>query len=84
MSRGRASRFFRPLGDDMGDTDMADKVSVNIDTGNAAFEEAGTGREVARILRHLADQIEEWPGASPFKINLRDGNGNRVGFCEGR
>ena len=63
---------------------MADKVDINIDTGNAVFEEAGTGREVARILRRLADQIEDWPGSSAFKINLRDANGNRVGFCEGR
>ena len=61
---------------------MTDQITITIETGNAAFEEAGTGQEVARILRKLADQIEEWPGASAFKVGLRDVNGNRVGWCD--
>lgn len=61
---------------------MEHNIEIMLETGNAAFEDAGAGREVARILRKLADQIEDWPGASAFKIGLRDVNGNRVGWCE--
>lgn len=51
---------------------------LEIDTGNAAFDNDGEGDchgEVARILRDLADKIEGGHGHG----NLHDINGNRVG-----
>jgi len=47
---------------------------------NAAFDEGGKGYELARILRDLADKVQE---THSFNENddtkLRDGNGNTVG-----
>lgn len=57
-------------------------IQITINTDNAAFEDAGPGREVGRILRRLADQIEDWPGANEFAIGLRDINGNKVGNAD--
>lgn len=54
------------------------KIIITLDTDNAAFAD-NAGAEVARILRHTADRVETWPGASNFTIGLRDYNGNRVG-----
>ena len=45
-----------------------------IDTDNAAFEDSPTG-EIARILRQMADDIEETGDVR----NPRDYNGNQVG-----
>lgn len=58
------------------------QVTLNIRTDNAAFEDAGAGHEVARILRKLADKIEQWPGANEWHLALLDINGNRVGHAE--
>jgi hypothetical protein len=49
--------------------------TLRIETDHAAFEEPGA--ELARILRGLADKLEDTPGAGTG--NLRDVNGNQVG-----
>jgi hypothetical protein len=56
------------------------RFKVEIDTVNAAFGEDldDAGRELARILRRLADEVEDgtaWDGPG----TLRDVNGNSVG-----
>lgn len=51
-------------------------VTITINTGNDAFV-ADAGGEVARILRDLADRLED--GLSAGSVPLRDGNGNTVG-----
>lgn len=51
-------------------------IRIIIETDNAAFEEAGAEVETARILRKLADCIENG-GIGDF--NLKDINGNTVG-----
>lgn len=56
---------------------------LRIATENAAFEHQA-GHEVARILRQLADKVEQWPGANDFSIGLRDANGNSVGVAQAR
>jgi hypothetical protein len=53
-------------------------ITITINTDNAAFENMA-GIEVARILRKLADMIEDWPGANEFTYGCRDANGNKVG-----
>ena len=50
-------------------------VTISIQCENAAFEEPDSGRELARILRQLAEQFED--GQVPG--TLRDVNGNTVG-----
>lgn len=56
------------------------EVLLTIETGNAAFEDdpAGPAGEVARILWHAAQRIEQgdWPAG------LLDINGNRVGAVD--
>lgn len=52
------------------------EVSINFDTGNAAFDDPG---ELARILRDLADNID---ARSADSGDIRDANGNRVGTWE--
>jgi len=48
---------------------------VEIDTENDAFADYQE-QELAMILRHLADEVE----AGNLERELRDSNGNRVGF----
>lgn len=57
-----------------------DKIIITIKTGNAAFEafEGLEHYEVARILRRLADKLEN--GSKPER--LLDINGNNVGTVE--
>ena len=55
-----------------------DKVIIEIDTTNAAFEGYDGHLEVARILRKLADDLENEVGGEI----LRDINGNRVGIIK--
>lgn len=52
---------------------MFDKITITINTGNSAFEE--NPNEVSRILRNLADKLEN--GKQPTKP--MDINGNSVG-----
>lgn len=54
------------------------KITIEIETDNAAFEE-NAGCEVKRILQTLIKRIEDWPGQNAFEIGLRDINGNKVG-----
>lgn len=59
------------------------RIKLELDTSNSAFfEGGGAGVEVARILRGLADQLEDWPGVNTFTLGLRDVNGNKVGTAE--
>lgn len=58
------------------------KITIEISTDNAAFEEQGAGNEVARILTKLAGDIPDWPGTNEFTLTLRDINGNKVGTCK--
>ena len=58
---------------------MSTKLTITLVTGNAAFEGC-EGFETARILRALADRIEEIEDLSGVVIpRLEDANGNRVG-----
>jgi hypothetical protein len=54
-----------------------ERLSLTIETGNAAFTESPTG-ELARILRDTADKLER--GDILDSHPLRDINGNRVGL----
>lgn len=53
---------------------MSQRITIIIETGNSAFEDAPDS-EVARILRAMADRIEE-TGEPPRPC---DANGNRCG-----
>ena len=55
---------------------MITEFNVKIKTENSAFEENGIGLETARILRVIADKIEQ----SEADGNCIDYNGNKVGF----
>lgn len=62
---------------------------VTIETDNAAFEDAGVETEIARILRGLANDVEQnhpdWtrrPHTPRLWEVLRDRNGNAVGHAE--
>ena len=59
------------------------KLLIDINLGNAAFEGADAGAEIASILRDLADKLESAPipAASELLAALYDVNGNCVGFC---
>lgn len=55
-----------------------EKIQINIETVNSAFDEGNMNSEVARILRSMADRIEEG-----FEVGtLRDVNGNKTGTVE--
>ena len=59
-------------------------MNIEIDTGNAAFEGGARLPECARILREVADKLEQ--GNDPEELRLWplfDVNGNRVGKVEG-
>lgn len=51
---------------------------LQIDTGNAAFDDGSLKLEVARILRDVADRLE----VGAYVNKLRDINGNTVGSVE--
>lgn len=54
--------------------------TLSFKTGNAAFEGADLGPEVALILRALADRVEDMSAEElPLDLNIYDSNGNRVG-----
>lgn len=57
------------------------KAVIEINMDNAAFEEV-PGVELARILRELAGRLDESGEVEPGYRNLRDINGNGVGFCQ--
>ena len=51
-------------------------LTVKLNTENDAFGDGNGGAEIARILRRLADAIED---GSSGPGTLNDANGNRVG-----
>lgn len=53
--------------------------NLSLRTANAAFEENGTHYEVARILREIADDIED---SGNLNGPVMDYNGNKVGTYE--
>ena len=53
-------------------------IRIEINTDNAAFEGDDGRAEVARILRNLADKIEQYHNPEV----LMDVNGNRCGTLE--
>lgn len=54
------------------------KITIEIDCGNAAFDEdaGGPGEEVSRILNKAAKRLREH---GPHSFGLMDFNGNNVG-----
>lgn len=60
-----------------GEFEMADRMIIEIDMGNAAFDENASG-EMARILRDLADRLDN---GIPDRTNVFDINGNRIGYA---
>lgn len=62
---------------------IVNKVTLTIDNfDNAAMVDDRSG-EVARVLRQLADRVEEYGVINAFEgRRLMDSNGNRVGLCE--
>ena len=56
-------------------------LQVRMETGNAAFADGNEGAEVARILREVADKIEQESKLSESCRPLRDANGGRkIGY----
>ena len=57
------------------------RYTIKIDLDNAAFEPS-KGHEVARILRELANDVEQFAftkASGGVRFPVRDVNGNRVG-----
>jgi hypothetical protein len=57
-------------------------LKIEILSGNDAFSDGNAPAEMARILRDLAERIEDY-GSLDLQWNLRDINGNTVGICCG-
>ena len=56
-------------------------LKLKINTENQAFDQA-EGQEVARILRDLADRLENLDKLQECQLPLRDLNGNTVGYYQ--
>lgn len=56
-------------------------VKIQFSTDNAAFDPPFAHTEAARILRELADRLDNEPDPQPRYV-LRDANGNTVGAAE--
>ena len=54
-------------------------LTIRIKTSNAAFQDGNREAEIARILRELAERIED----DEYPAKLKDVNGNTVGTVEG-
>ena len=52
---------------------------IIIDTENAAFDGKDADIEIARILRELAEDVEQ---GGVENITLRDVNGNSIGYAK--
>ena len=57
-------------------------LKLKINSENAAFDQEG--QEVARILRGLADRLENLDKLQECQLPLRDVNGNTVGYYQTR
>tara|TARA_R100001509_G_scaffold17005_1_gene8554 strand:+ start:521 stop:799 length:279 start_codon:yes stop_codon:yes gene_type:complete len=55
-------------------------LKIKINTENQAFDQEG--QEVARILRLLADRLENLDKLQECQLPLRDLNGNTVGYYQ--
>ena len=55
-------------------------LKLKIETDNQAFDQEG--QEVARILRGLADRLENLDKLQECQLPLRDLNGNTVGYYQ--
>ena len=55
------------------------KLTVTIKMDNAAFHDGDNGNELARILRGLAERLDNATVSPGAALNLRDVNGNTVG-----
>lgn len=56
---------------------------IRIATINAAFDTDDSGnREIARILRALADGLEQDEPGMTYEYSLRDINGSKTGTCK--
>ena len=55
-------------------------LKLKIKTDNQAFDQEG--QEVARILRGLADQVEQLDKLQECQLPLRDLNGATVGYYQ--
>lgn len=59
-------------------------ATLRIELGNDAFSGDDLGPELARVLRHLADRIEEqsrsYLSGNGRRMRAADSNGNTVGF----
>ena len=55
-------------------------LKLKINSENAAFDQEG--QEVARILRDLADRLENLDKLQESQLPLRDLNGNTVGYYQ--
>ena len=53
------------------------RFNLTINTDSAAFDEDERGHEIARILRRIADEIEE--DSAVIRGMVRDINGNKCG-----
>ena len=56
------------------------RFQVALSTANAAFADDDLGPELSRILRELADKVEDGLPEG-LVIRIFDINGNRVGFA---
>lgn len=54
-------------------------LSIHIETVNAAFDDNQQGPELARILRGIADRLENLAPSDCADWTIYDINGNRVG-----
>ena len=59
---------------------MTTRIKIAMD--NDAFYDGPAGSELARILRHLADKVEELQRDEELSLPIMDLNGNRVGTLE--
>lgn len=72
------SSLFRLFNNQLGGDKAMIKLKIN--TENAAFDQEG--QEVARILRGLADRLENLDKLQECQLPLRDLNGNTVGYYQ--
>lgn len=55
------------------------RIVIEINTNNSAFDDAD-GKEARRILSEVGDIIDNRAYFGPWDKNLKDINGNTVGF----
>lgn len=56
------------------------KITIEIETGNAAFEDNGIMDEIEKIF---SDILQNWHVINrPYSCSLQDSNGNTIGKVE--